>query len=216
MWPWGPWVQVPLLTPFFFKGILAQMLITREDGKLSRVISTLLNSGVVICPAFTIYGFSAALFDVYANKKISLIKKREQNKPFIVVAEKDFIIASAININKEKLSFLLENGITVVVETGINMPTYASLNGKTAFRDANTPFLKHICKKTPITSTSANVSGKEMGDDIKRIIKIYKGKVGAIVIGKVKGIPSTIVELNKDNVIILRYGYNSEKLKEVM
>ncbi len=193
------------------------MFVTREDGDVEKAISVLFHGGVLIYPAFTIYGFGAGLFDYYANRRIFALKKRDVSKPFLVIAKKDFILQCATNVEKDKLSYLLDSVITVVVNVPFEFPFYVSLNRTVAFRLANTPFLDRICSKTPITSTSINVSGsnKPLTDE-RLIFKRYKNTVDGMVFGKVVGEQSTIVRLEGSRVTILRKGYNSEKVKEVL
>ena len=193
------------------------MFIIKEYGSLNRALSILVSGGVILCPAFTLYGISAGLFDIYANKRIYKIKRRDYGKPFIVIALKEFILESAVDVDKDKLSYLLDHAITVVVKTPLDLPFYAKSEGRVAFRAANTPFLKYVCSKTPITSTSMNISGVDMklsrfGDMVKR----FKRLVDGFVFGKVLGEQSTIVKLDGDKVEFLRKGYNSEKVMEVL
>jgi len=193
------------------------LFITREDRGTKKAVSVLFNGGVLIYPAFTIYGFGASLFDYYANKRIFALKKRDVSKPFLVIAKKDFVLMSATDVDTDKLTYLLDNTITVVVDVSLKFPFYVSLNGTVAFRLANTSFLNRICSKGPITSTSINVSGssKPLMDE-RLIVKRYKNSVDGIVFGKIVGEQSTIVRLKGSNVIILRKGYNSEKVEEVL
>ncbi len=193
------------------------MFITRESKNIDRVISILSNSGVLIYPAFTIYGFGAGLFDYYANKRIFSLKKRGVSKPFLVIAKKDFILGCAKKVERDKLTYLLDRVITVIVNVSFEFPFYVTLNGTVAFRLANTPFLEKICYKTPITSTSVNVSGsRESLMNEKLIFKKYRKSVDGMVFGKVVGVQSTIVRLKNSQVTILREGYNKDKVKEVL
>ena len=193
------------------------MVIIREKGNLNRAVSVLISGGVLLCPAFTLYGLSAGLFDLYANKKIYEIKRRDREKPFIVIALKEFILESAVDVDKEKLSYLLDNAITVVVRTSVDFPFYAKSKGRVAFRAANTHFLQYICSKTPITSTSVNIAGVDLkvsraGDIFKR----FRSFVDGFVFGDVVGEQSTIVKLDSDKVELLRKGYNIERVMEVL
>jgi len=192
------------------------MFIGRSFKVINRVKSALKNSGVVICPAYTIYGFSAFLFDVYANRKIYSIKRREKKKPFIVIAQKEFIIDNACCFDKDMLKFLLDVNITVVLRTKSWFPDYVSFNSKTAFRAANTPFLNEICALEPITSTSVNISGAKEISSIWDMARIFKKKIDGIVVDRVIGEASTIVELDGSSIKVLREGFNIEKIKEVI
>jgi len=193
------------------------MVITREDRNLKAVESLFLTGGVVVCPAFTIYGLSANLFNISANKRIYRIKRRDYSKPLIVIATKNFVLKTAIDIDREILSFLLDNTITVIVKSSATLPFYATANSEVAFRVANTPFLNHICRNSPITSTSANFSGDQsVFIDSKIIFKRFAKLTDGFVFGKVIGEPSTIVRLAGKSVEIVRKGYNIQKIKEVL
>ena len=60
----------------------------------------------------------------------------------------------------------------------------------------------------PISTTSANISGESAFTEIKEIIKEFGEKVDVIIDGgKSKiGVPSTIVEIENNEVKILRQG----------
>ena len=205
MWPWGPWVQIPLLTPFFMKPF-----IIRENSPKAHkfALSLIRKSGVMVCPAYTAYGFSASLFDYYSNKKIFRIKKRELNSPLIIIANKEIILEQAEDADKELLSNLLGLSVTVIIKTKDRFPGFASLDGKSAFRAANTIFLKKVTKYCPITSTSVNIAGRSSMNNIKNIVKMFGRYVDLIVTGDVLRDISTIVELEKDRVRVVREGYN--------
>ncbi|AEA34043.1 L-threonylcarbamoyladenylate synthase [Hippea maritima] len=190
------------------------MIIINEKNP-NPAIALLKAGGVIICPAFTIYGFSAFLFSKAANKRIFLLKRRSINKPFIVIAHKDFILDVAFEADKDKLAFLLDNGFSVLIKTKIKLPHWASFSSKTVFRLANTEFLKKVCSVGPITSTSVNISNSGEINSPLQIVKLYKNRVNGIVLGKVKGVGSTIVELNRGVITVLRRGFNIEKLEVI-
>ena len=182
---------------------------------LHRLKALLSRGGVAILPAYTIYGFSAALFDVYANKRIFEIKKRRLDNPLIVIAGKDYILNAAVDVDLNLLNLLIDRNITVVVKTSIEMPGYVSKNSKTAFRAANTDFLKRLTRHFPITSTSINISGKNSINDIQTILSRYGFFVDAVVAGQVKNEASSIVELCKNSIKVVREGCCIDVLKEI-
>ncbi|WP_022669851.1 Sua5/YciO/YrdC/YwlC family protein [Hippea alviniae] len=192
------------------------MFIGKGRKAINLAKAKLKNSGVIICPAFTIYGFSAFLFDIKANLKIYRIKRRETKKPFIVIASKDYIKKCIADADLDIVDFLLDNAITVVVKTKIEMPSYASSNGKTAFRVANTDILNEFVEISPITSTSINISGSKEINSVPKMIKMFSSVVDGIIVDSVIGLPSTVIEINKKSVKVLREGFNIEKIREVI
>jgi len=192
------------------------MIIKENDIRgLHRLTALLNRGGVAVLPAYTIYGFSAALFDVYANRKIFTIKRRQLDNPFIVIADKDYILNAACDVDLNMLSLLVDNNITVIVKTSIEMPYYVSKNSKTAFRLANTDFLKKVTLRFPITSTSINISGKNSINDIQTIFSRYRFCTDIIVKGKIENEASSIVELCGKSVKVIREGCCADVLKEI-
>ncbi len=192
------------------------MIIKEQDKrKLGKLKCVLKAGGIAILPAFTIYGFSASLFNRYANLKIFRLKKRLFDSPFIVIAQKEFILDSVNSVDRDKLEFLLDNGITVVVETSNKFPSYASKNNYTAFRLANTPLLRYAASSFPITSTSINVSGKKDINNVKEIAKVYASKVDIVVSGKTEKMVSTVVKIQDDNIEVLREGCCIDKIEKI-
>ncbi|WP_198018121.1 L-threonylcarbamoyladenylate synthase [Hippea jasoniae] len=187
-------------------------MITKDYKKALAILN---NHGVIICDAFTLYGFSANLFDVLANKKILLLKKRDALKPFIVIANSDFIFDVAVDVDRCLLEKLLSLSVSAVLKTRIQMPFYASQNGFSAFRVANTEFLKKICSHFPITSTSVNISGKESLLNLSDLIQRFSNRVDCICAGKPIGVASTVVKLEGRNIEILRKGFNYNQVLEV-
>ena len=191
------------------------MVIKETNTKgLRRLRSVLGLGGLSILPAFTIYGFSAFLFDKYANEKIFRLKKRSKVSPFIVIADKQFILDAVCDVDMGQLEFFLDKGITVIAKTKLDMPAYAAKDGKSAFRIANTYVLKYLTSFFPITSTSINISGKTDVNNIKILVQRYRNAVDVIVNGKIKNVVSTIVELKKDKVVMIRKGCCFENIKE--
>lgn len=193
------------------------MIIKEQDRRgLKRLKYVLKVGGIAILPAFTIYGFSASLFNRCANLKIFRLKKRSFDSPFIVIAKEKFILNASKNVDVGKLEFLLNNGITVVVKTTFEFPFYASFNGSTAFRLANTPLLEYATSLFPITSTSINISGKKDINDIKTLRNMYASKADIIVNGKIENTVSTVVKIEDGSIRILREGCCIDKVNELI
>ncbi len=180
-----------------------------------RAVDILRDGGVIVCPAYTLYGFSASLWSEAANRRIYRIKGREFNSPFIVIAVREFIL-SMVRRDVELVELLLNAGVTVVVETRFSMPWYASRKGKTAFRLANTPFLEVVSKEFPITSTSVNVTGNEYMVEEESIIRRFGEHIDAFVRGEVLNVPSTVVEVVNNGVKVVRKGAMFDRLVDVI
>jgi L-threonylcarbamoyladenylate synthase len=193
------------------------MLIREENKRALKTIKAKLKNGAVsILPAFTIYGFSASLFDRLANIKILNLKKRDIQNPLIVIASERFILSSSCCRDTALLRLLLKSYVTVIVKTKFAFPFYASKNDFTAFRLANTNLLRTLTSVTPITSTSVNITGKNETNSVQTIYQLYRNRVDVIVKGRIKNAPSTIVELIDAKLKIVREGYNIDRIREFM
>ena len=80
----------------------------------------------------------------------------------------------------------------------------------------NNEIINKIIEKLdcPLVLTSANISGKEISDDIMDIIEEFDGLIDmAIIGGKLSKTSSTIVELKNNQIISIREG--SVPFKEI-
>ena len=80
-------------------------------------------------------------------------------------------------------------------------------------------FVLSLLDKTgPMLVTSANLSGKESLVDDQAVMEVFKGKIPLIVKGEsISKKASTIVDLSKGNVEILRLGdISKEEIMEVL
>lgn len=184
------------------------MLLKKSQTALNDAVKFLENSGVVICPTDTVYGFLALADNKKAVDKIYKIKKRPKSKPLAVFV-KDFKAANELaNINEKqkkviknkwpgKYTFVLERKKAKLYDGGkttiaLRIPKYKFLNN----------LLKKINK--PLTQTSVNVSGSLALTKINDIIEQFSRRDVLIINGgnlkKVK--PSKIIDLTNNNKIL--------------
>jgi len=189
-----------------------------ENNWLEEAKKVLKNGGIIIYPTDTLYGLGARICDEKANKRIYEIKERSQ-KPFLFIANLDFIFSLKNFTNRQKnliykLSLLSS---TFIFFTEKIFSSYVQKNGYIAVRCANTHFLKELIKKVgPITSTSVNISGKKSLFRIKDIIDVFGEKVDLIIDdGDRCSLPSTIIKLDKETKIVRR-GKNIQKIEKIL
>lgn len=186
-----------------------------NEDEMKECVDIIKNGGIVIFPTDTVYGIGCNVFNENAIKKIFEIKNREYNKPINVLCsnikdihnlalelkekEKEIIDkympgACTLIVNKKKeISNLLTAGLNTV---GVRIPD-------------NNIAIELISKcGIPIATTSANISGKMDNVEIGNIFEEFRDKVDIIIDGgKSKiGVPSTIVEVERDKIKVLRQG----------
>ncbi len=150
--------------------------------------------GVVIYPTDTVYGLGANALDEKAVRKVFEIKKRDFKKPISVIV-RDLEMAKRVasfSKNTEKiLKKILPGPVTVILYKKKILPDILTGGSKKiGLRIPDCNFTKKLMSKLdfPITTTSANISGKP-----------------------IKGKPSTVIDLTGPKPKILRAGPVTKK-----
>ena len=149
---------------------------------------------IFIYPTDTIYGLGCKAIDRQAVLELFKIKKRDINKPMIVLvssycmAKEYFFISKkqekylrtvwprmSFDARKEKLDYKIKPS-TVILKSRGNLPKeLLGSDGSGAVRFPHYPLLIKEIKKigVPIVSTSLNISGKAPISDLKNIKKYF-------------------------------------------
>ena len=169
------------LTPHADLFLMKTKITKITDKKIvGKAVSVLEKGGLIVYPTETLYGLGADATNDKAVRKLLTIKKRNPSKKMSIafrdirMAKKYLIVtAKAANLAKAfmpgPLSLELETKSTPRRKAGLRIPD-------------NKTILKIIRKlDRPITSTSANISGKENSYKIREIIRLFDGKVDMII-----------------------------------
>ncbi len=181
------------------------------EGKLKKTITLIESNEPIIIPTDTVYGLVCRYDSRKAVEKIYKLKKRTRKKPLILLgcnwqALKRFVRV----INKKELNKLIKQwpgAMTLVLPASKQVPKYLNKGYKTiGIRVPNNKFLLKLLKQCPeqvLASTSANISGesdkipqKELQKKIKLFMKAKQGEMSFK--------PSKIIELNKNETIVIR------------
>ncbi|MBI4895491.1 MAG: threonylcarbamoyl-AMP synthase [Candidatus Aenigmarchaeota archaeon] len=160
------------------------MVKTTITTDIKEIINVLRRGGVIIYPTETSYGIGCDATNEKAIKKIYEIKKRDKNKPFIVLVQNEKMADKYLKLNKisKTLIKMFSPGpLTLVCDSKI-LP---NISGENSFRISSDKFVQRLLKsyKNPITSTSANISGNKALFKIDEVKKTFYGKVDIIVDG---------------------------------
>ena len=185
------------------------MLDVDSQDKLLKVLA---ESGLILFPTDTIWGVGCDATDPNAVAKVYELKKREKNKPLVVLVDGIDMLKRYVRRVHPKIETLLEyhqRPITVIYDQGINLaPNLLAEDGSVGIRLVLDPFCKEMIQKfgKPIVATSANVSGvpfpKNYGEISSDILE------GVDYVAKVKQrdqdllSPSVIVKQDKDGELI--------------
>ena len=167
-----------------------------KNGQISRndfsiIISHLKNDRVLILPTDTIYGLSCRGTSIKGIKKIKQLKKRGDDKPFIILVDglkmaKKYVFLSDNQEKKLKEIWFKNRPTTIILKHRHLLPRI--LTGKfdsLALRLPKSKILIKIIKELgePIISTSLNLSGQKNLSDPSEFDKYFflKNKAKLIV-----------------------------------
>ena len=202
-------------------------IISPNNEGIKEAVKKILEGEIIFIPTDTVYGIAASPYNNKAIKKIFSIKKRSMNNSLVLLcsnykmAEKYAIFNKIANNLKKKF---WPGPLTLILKkkSGLKISKkWLSKNNSIGIRipDHNVP-IKIIEKcNFPIFCTSANISSKKSCRNIKDIVKNFKNKkITVINDGKTKfGLDSTIIDVTKNKINILRNGYiNKKKLKNLI
>ena len=181
-----------------------------KDGKI----------GVI--PTDTIYGVAAAAFSKKAVTRAYKILKRNPKKPFIILISsiKDLSLFG-IKLDRDTgkiLHSLWPGKISVVLPTPSKKFQYLHRGTKNlAFRLPRDTNLARIIKKTgPLISTSANSEGAKPAETAAEAKKYFGDSIDFYIDGgKIKSLPSTLVEIKDGKVNVIRKGAGKISLIKV-
>lgn len=182
-----------------------------ESSKLDdlKVVSILKKGGIGLLPTDTIYGLSCSALNESAVLKIHELKKRDKNKPLIVLISavnqlKDLGIGHAGPVATK----YWPGSVTVILSAKI-APHWLHRGTKTlavrlpAFKELT----NLISKIGPIVSTSANIQGYLPAGSASQAKEFFGEQLDFYVdIGELPGDPSTIVQPMQGKLKILRQG----------
>ena len=178
-----------------------------QDSKTIKKISAILKKGdCIIVPTDTVYGL-LCLATKESLRKIQEIKKRPLNKPVaIYLSSKKKIkeVAYIKNCAEEKIiEKLMPGRITLVLQ---KRKDFDYPWEKVGIRVPLSSWLRKLTQEVrmPLYATSANISGKEMEEE--EMVSFFKDKVSFIKKGKVYPVPSTVLEVADDKIVVKREG----------
>lgn len=186
-----------------------------DEEKLKEIAKEIKKGKTIVFPTDTVFGLGTNGLDANAIKKIYKIKNRPLNKPMnLIVQDIDMVKSITKNISKEELKIMeafLPGPLTIILNKKQIVPDILTNNkGTVGIRIPENKVLQKLIKYcgVPLVGTSANISGKNNGTNIKEIIKEFGNKVDYYIdCGESKVTkPSTIVRVIDKKIFILRQG----------
>lgn len=168
--------------------------------QLEAAASAIRDGELVVYPTETVYGLGADALDPEAIERVYEIKGRDRNDPLSLAvpsvgAAEDYIERS--EIVTAFMEAFLPGPVTVVAEKTDRVPD-ALTNGRNrvGIRVPNHAIARDLLNRvSPITATSANVSGSESVTAVEQLSpRIGDGVAVVIDGGETPGLESTVVD----------------------
>jgi tRNA threonylcarbamoyl adenosine modification protein (Sua5/YciO/YrdC/YwlC family) len=168
---------------------------------------------VIVYPTDTIYGLGCSATDKKAINKIYRIKKREKNKPLLVLISDFKMLSEYFKVDKKQLAYLRKvwpGKFSVILDKKSTLSNDVSAGlSSAAVRLPKSRFLTKMIKElgVPLVSTSLNKSGENHLEKLEMLAEYFGTTKPDLVIdaGILKGKPSRLIDLrDPENIIILR------------
>jgi L-threonylcarbamoyladenylate synthase len=145
------------------------------------IVKRIIGGNVFVSPTDTIYGLSGRADMMLVNERIANLKERK-SKPFINLVSSLKMIKRYCHFTKKQEKYFKDKVLTSSRPTTIILKAKENINlttinndGTLALRLPKSSFLTKIIDriKVPLISTSLNISGKEVVNDLKVIKSGY-------------------------------------------
>lgn len=162
--------------------------ISKEDFRV--LIDHLRLGNVAILPTDTIYGFSCVATIPQAITKISKLKNRPNDKPYIVLVSSIAMARRYAYLDPKTLELAKEiwekdEPTSLVLKAKDKLPDrLLSREGGISLRLPKSDLLIKIIRSLglPLVSSSLNISGKSYIDDLSKLDKIYGPQLENVVL----------------------------------
>ena len=167
------------------------------------IITTLANGGVIAYVTDTVWGLGCLPDNEKAVKKIYEIKKREAQKPLILMSNEVYNLLNYVKpipkVGQQLIKKYFPGALTIVTEKNDNTPDYITSNMSTVgIRVPDNEVFKRICEIIPghvLATTSANLSHQPSAKTYEQAVENMTGLADLIIEDyghPAKGLESTI------------------------
>jgi tRNA threonylcarbamoyl adenosine modification protein (Sua5/YciO/YrdC/YwlC family) len=182
-----------------------------------KIIKTLENGGVIAYVTDTVWGLGCLVNNEQAVKKIYDIKKREAQKPLILMSNEVYNLLEYVKpipkVGQILIKKYFPGALTIVTEKSEKTPDYITSNMPTVgIRVPDNEVFKQICEIIPthvLATTSANLSHQPSAKTFKQAKENMTGLADLIIDDYgyfAKGLESTVVGVMNNELKIFRQG----------
>lgn len=181
------------------------------------IINVLTNGGVIAYVTDTVWGLGCLPNNESAVKKIYEIKKREAQKPLILMSNDIYPLLDYVKpiskIGQILIKKYFPGALTIVTDKSENTPDYITSSMPTVgIRVPDNEVFREICEIIPghvLATTSANLSHQPSAKTYEQALENMSGLADLIIedYGYVaKGLESTVVGVMNNELRVFRQG----------
>lgn len=181
------------------------------------IINVLTNGGVIAYVTDTVWGLGCLPNNESAVKKIYEIKKREAQKPLILMSNEIYPLLDYVKpipkIGQILIKKYFPGALTIVTDKSENTPDYITSSMPTVgIRVPDNEVFREICEIIPghvLATTSANLSHQPSAKTYEQALENMSGLADLIIEDygfTAKGLESTVVGVMNDELRIFRQG----------
>ena len=181
------------------------------------IINVLTNGGVIAYVTDTVWGLGCLPNNESAVKKIYEIKKREAQKPLILMSNDIYPLLDYVKpipkIGQILIKKYFPGALTIVTDKSENTPDYITSSMPTVgIRVPDNEVFREICELIPghvLATTSANLSHQPSAKTYEQALENMSGLADLIIEDygyAAKGLESTVVGVMNNELRIFRQG----------
>ncbi len=181
------------------------------------IINTLTNDGVIAFVTDTVWGLGCLVQSEKAVKKIYEIKKREAQKPLILMSDEIYHLLNYVKpipkVGQILIKKYFPGALTIVTDKNENTPDYITSSMPTVgIRVPDNEVFREICKIIPthvLATTSANLSHQPSAKTYAQALENMSGLADLIIEDygyPAKGLESTVAGVMNNELRIFRQG----------
>lgn len=192
-----------------------------ESKKIKEALS---NHGIIAFPTETVMGLGVYFDDEEAFHRLNDIKNRIPNKPYTLMLDSTDKIGDFAKIDGKAYKIIekfMPGPITILLNCNDNLPFWLDMGtGIIGIRVPSYSVTLDVLKaaEKPLLVPSANKRDDKPAKNSDEVIQIFEKSINYVVEGEcLSNIPSTIIDLTKEEIKIIRQGNISiEDIKRVV
>jgi L-threonylcarbamoyladenylate synthase len=191
-----------------------------KSSVLRQATEVIRRGGVILYPTDTIYGLGCDALHVKAVERIYKIKQRSENNPALVLVNNVTMLNELVDeitpLAGRLIKMFWPGPLTMIFKASRHIhQSLISKDGKIGIRIPKNKFCLRLIAEceAPLLSTSANISGSKTITTVDTLEKVFASRVDLFLdAGDLEStLPSTVVDVSGDRLVVIREGAISSK-----